>query len=68
MLIPMKNLSPIYVLMTIVLCLIARNPVTGVCFFHFLIEMFIKHVLGIDTGHSGLYGEMSAYYGTVEQR
>jgi helitron helicase-like protein len=26
--------------------LIARNPVAGARFFHFMIEMFIRHVLG----------------------
>lgn len=30
--------------------------------------MFIKHVLGIGTEHSGLYGNTSGYYGTVEQQ
>jgi hypothetical protein len=29
--------------------------------------MFIKHVLGVDQKHPGLYGQTSAYYGTVEQ-
>src|ERR1700728_1566155 len=31
-------------------------------------EMFIKHVLGVGNKHPGLYGETSAYYGTVEQQ
>ena len=48
--------------------LIARNPVAGARFFHFMIEMFIRHVLGVGTNHRGLYGETSAYYGTVEQQ
>jgi len=30
--------------------------------------MFIKHVLGVGTEHSGLYGDTSGYYGTVEQQ
>ena len=30
--------------------------------------MFIKHVLGIEGKHPGLYGKTSAYYGTVEQQ
>ncbi|KAF9521443.1 hypothetical protein CPB83DRAFT_778736, partial [Crepidotus variabilis] len=29
---------------------------------------FIKHVLGVGTKHSGLYGKTNAYYGTVEQQ
>jgi len=28
--------------------LIAQNPVAGARFFHFMCEMFIKHVLGVD--------------------
>ena len=48
--------------------LIARNPVAGARFFHFMIEMFIRHVLGVGTDHRGLYGETSGYYGTVEQQ
>ena len=48
--------------------LIANNPVTGARFFHFMIQMFIKHILGINSGHKGLYGKTSAYYGTVEQQ
>jgi Helitron helicase-like domain at N-terminus/PIF1-like helicase len=48
--------------------LIARNPVAGARFFHFMIELFIKHVLGVGTDHPGIYGETSAYYGTVEQQ
>ena len=37
-------------------------------FFHFMVQQFIKHVLGVDSYHPGLYGETSAYYGTVEQQ
>ena len=48
--------------------LIARNPVAGARFFHFMIEMFIRHVLGVGSNHRGLYGETSGYYGTVEQQ
>ena len=32
-------------------CLIANNPVAGAHFFHFMIEIFIKHVLGIGSTH-----------------
>ena len=48
--------------------LIANNPVACARFFHFMVQQFIKHVLGVDTNHPGLYGETSAYYGTVEQQ
>lgn len=37
--------------------LIANNPVTGARFFHFMIQMFIKHIWGINSGHKGLYGK-----------
>lgn len=52
-------------------CLIANNPVASARFFDFMIQMFIKHVLGIDDssgGQCGLFGDTSAYYGTVEQQ
>jgi len=48
--------------------LIAKNPVAGARFFHVMVQMFIKHVLGVDGDHPGLYGNTSAYYGTVEQQ
>jgi len=48
--------------------LIAQNPVAGARFFHFMCEMFIKHVLGVGENHSGLYGNTNAYYGIVEQQ
>jgi hypothetical protein len=48
--------------------LIANNPVAGARFFHFMTEMFIKHVLGVGTNHAGLYGDTAGYYGTVEQQ
>ena len=48
--------------------LIASNPVACARFFNFMIEQFIKHVLGVGSDHPGLYGETSAYYGTVEQQ
>jgi hypothetical protein len=48
--------------------LISENPVAGARFFHFMCEMFIKHVLGVGEKHPGLYGETSAYYGAVEQQ
>ena len=33
-----------------------------------MIQAFIKHVLGVDVDHSGIYGGTSSYYGTVEQQ
>jgi hypothetical protein len=48
--------------------LIAHNPVAGARFFHFMCQIFIKHVLGVGTKHRGLYGDTAAYYGTVEQQ
>src|ERR1700720_3143822 len=48
--------------------LIAGNPVAGAQFFHFMVETFIKHVLGVGQNHPGLYGKTSAYYATVEQQ
>jgi hypothetical protein len=48
--------------------LIASNPVAGARFFHFMVSLFIKHVLGVGSDHPGAYGETSAYYGTVEQQ
>ena len=48
--------------------LIAQNPVAGARFFHLMVQMFIKHVLGMYQNHPGLYGDTSAYYGTVEQQ
>ncbi|KII92308.1 hypothetical protein PLICRDRAFT_73777, partial [Plicaturopsis crispa FD-325 SS-3] len=46
---------------------ITHNPVAAARYFHYMIEMFIKHVLGVGTDHAGLYGDTSAYYGAVEQ-
>ena len=48
--------------------LIADNPVASARFFHFMIQVFIKHVLGVDADHTGLYGDTSLYYGIVEQQ
>ena len=47
---------------------IADNPVASAQFFHFMIQAFIKHVLGVDADHPGLYGDTSSYYGIVEQQ
>ena len=48
--------------------LISQNPVTGARFFHFMVEIFIKHVLGVGQEHPGLYGKTAVYYGAVEQQ
>jgi len=48
--------------------LIAQNPVAGARFFHFMCELFIKHVLGVGANHPGLYGTTEAFYGIVEQQ
>ena len=48
--------------------LIANNPVAGARFFHFMCEMFIKHILGVGTNHPGFYGKTNAYYGVIEQQ
>jgi hypothetical protein len=47
---------------------LSKNPVAGARFFHLVVELFIKHVLGVGKKHTGLYGDTSAYYGTVEQQ
>ena len=46
----------------------ANNPVNGARFFDFMVKAFIKHVLGMDADHPGLFGEVAAYFGTVEQQ
>jgi len=48
--------------------LIAQNPVAGATFFHFMCEMFLKHVLEVGQNHSELYGNTNGYYETVEQQ
>jgi len=50
------------------LLLVANNPVACACFFDFMVNLFIKHVLGVNSDHSGLYGDTSGYYGTVKQQ
>ncbi|KAF5353060.1 hypothetical protein D9758_008815 [Tetrapyrgos nigripes] len=47
---------------------VIRNPVSGAKFFDFMVRMFIKHILGVDSDHDGVFGKTSAYYGTVEQQ
>jgi hypothetical protein len=55
---PADNMHPI--------CLYFAD--TQETFFHFMVEMFIKHVLGVGQEHPGLYGNTAAYYGAVEQQ
>ncbi|KAA1480015.1 hypothetical protein DENSPDRAFT_862104 [Dentipellis sp. KUC8613] len=33
-----------------------------------MVQTFIKHILGVGTKHSGLYGDTDGYYGTVEEQ
>jgi len=33
-----------------------------------MVNLFIKHVLGVGSKHPGIYGDTAAYYGTVEQQ
>ncbi|TFK24312.1 hypothetical protein FA15DRAFT_568758, partial [Coprinopsis marcescibilis] len=48
--------------------LIMRNPAAAARFFDFIVHMFIKHILGVNsTTERGPYGKTSAYYRTVEQ-
>jgi Helitron helicase-like domain at N-terminus len=63
-----KKFSPVICAPDECYCLIASNPVTGARFFHFMVENFIQHVLGVGEHHPGLYGETPAYYQTVEQQ
>ena len=39
--------------------LIANNPVAGALFFKVMVDLFIKHVLGVGLNRTGLYGETS---------
>ena len=48
--------------------IISENPVASAWYFHFMVELFIKHVLGIESDHPGIFSDTSAYYGTVEQQ
>ena len=48
--------------------LIANNPIAGARFFHIIVELFIKHVLGVGINRRELYGDTAGYYGTVEQQ
>ncbi|KAF5348958.1 hypothetical protein D9758_014201 [Tetrapyrgos nigripes] len=47
---------------------IINNPVAGAKFFDFMVQMFIKHILGVDTDYDGVFGKTSGYFGTIEQQ
>ncbi|KAF5334277.1 hypothetical protein D9758_015539 [Tetrapyrgos nigripes] len=47
---------------------IINNPVAGAKFFDFMVQMFIKHILGVNTDHDGIFGKTSGYFGTIEQQ
>lgn len=46
----------------------AKNPVGGARFFDFIVKAFIRHILGFGKESGGIFGKVSAYYGTVEQQ
>jgi hypothetical protein len=48
--------------------IMANNPVAAARFFHLVVQLFLKHVLGVNSDDPGLYGKTSAFYGTVEQQ
>lgn len=48
--------------------LMSENPAAAAKCFNFLVNIFIKHILGFGCDHDGLYGKASAYYATVEQQ
>ncbi|KAH9925081.1 hypothetical protein B0H21DRAFT_671541, partial [Amylocystis lapponica] len=48
--------------------LIAENPVACARFFNFMVNSFLQHILRVRPGGgtSGLFGEVTSYYGSVE--
>ncbi|KAG5221357.1 hypothetical protein IMY05_C4430000300 [Salix suchowensis] len=49
--------------------LVTSNPVAGARFFNYAVKTFISDVLGFDNELApGLYGDVKAYFGTVEQQ
>lgn len=49
--------------------LVARNPVAGARFFHYMVQLLIKHLLRWKSDDGlGIFGNTAAYYGTVEQQ
>ena len=47
--------------------MIGNNATVCARFFKFMVDAFVKYVLGVDSGHEGLFGETDEYYGTVEE-
>ncbi|KAL0061425.1 hypothetical protein AAF712_011719 [Marasmius tenuissimus] len=45
---------------------ISTNPFTGAKFFHFMMDAFLKAILGYGESDGGVLGEVDAYYGMVE--
>jgi len=41
--------------------LIAQNPVAGARFFKYMVQLFIKHVLGVGVSHPGVYGTQQVF-------
>ena len=37
-------------------------------FFKFMVDAFVKYVLGVDSGYEGRFGEIEGYHGTVEEQ
>jgi hypothetical protein len=48
--------------------LIANNPVASARFFDTITKLFIKHILGYNSGKNGVFGDTDGYYGTVEEQ
>jgi hypothetical protein len=48
--------------------LVCSNPVAGARFFDFMVNTFISDILGVGSKHRGIYRNVPAYYGTVEQQ
>lgn len=48
--------------------MIGNNPTACAKFFNFMVNAFIKNVLGVNSSHDGLFGKTEGYYGTVEEQ
>src|SRR5690606_9542997 len=46
----------------------SSNPVACARFFDRIVQLVIKHLLAWESDKGGLWGEVAAYYGTVEQQ
>ncbi|KAJ3519570.1 hypothetical protein NMY22_g13132 [Coprinellus aureogranulatus] len=47
---------------------ICRNPVAAARFFHYMVNVFIVSLMGFGIDARGIFGDVSAYYATVEQQ